>query len=295
MSAIRSRSPLWPHSTHQDMFETVNAPSTMVGPDFASILHPVSEPSASPQSVPRTLHTSNPKNVLTTEHRVLKKQREKVRRDSKVHSRVQRTTDTNDHPFMQASLAAITSAMALPVYATAAPTTISLLSEPTPTLSEPQYLPPYSPHMSEPAFNTPYQQQMPSNYSMSMDYQPNYATAGAYSIPHAPIPGQDNGMVYRIPAMHSNGPASSATSTGTGSPDSTGHVRVVQNRPKPRCWEHGCNGRQFSTFSNLLRHQREKSGQAAKATCPNCGAEFTRTTARNGHLMHDKCKQRRNT
>jgi hypothetical protein len=116
-----------------------------------------------------------------------------------------------------------------------------------------------------------------------------------YSIPHAPIPGQDSGMVYRMSAMHSNGPASSATSTGTGSPDSTGHVRVVQNRPKPRCWEHGCNGRQFSTFSNLLRHQREKSGQAAKATCPNCGAEFTRTTARNGHLMHDKCKQRRNT
>ncbi|KAL1913349.1 hypothetical protein Sste5344_000899 [Sporothrix stenoceras] len=70
-------------------------------------------------------------------------------------------------------------------------------------------------------------------------------------------------------------------------------VRVVQSRPKPQCWEHGCNGRQFSTFSNLLRHQREKSGQAAKAVCPNCGAEFTRTTARNGHLQHDKCKQRR--
>ncbi|EGY18422.1 uncharacterized protein VDAG_08756, partial [Verticillium dahliae VdLs.17] len=38
-----------------------------------------------------------------------------------------------------------------------------------------------------------------------------------------------------------------------------------------------------------------KSGQASKASCPNCGAEFTRTTARNGHLLHDKCKQRRNT
>ncbi|EFX04329.1 hypothetical protein CMQ_1257 [Grosmannia clavigera kw1407] len=72
-------------------------------------------------------------------------------------------------------------------------------------------------------------------------------------------------------------------------------VRVVQSRPKPQCWEHGCNGRQFSTFSNLLRHQREKSGQAAKAVCPNCGAEFTRTTARNGHLAHDKCKPRRNS
>ncbi|OAA56602.1 hypothetical protein SPI_07609 [Niveomyces insectorum RCEF 264] len=83
---------------------------------------------------------------------------------------------------------------------------------------------------------------------------------------------------------------------GLGDPTASGSpgVRVVQGRPKPQCWEHGCNGRQFSTFSNLLRHQREKSGQAAKAVCPNCGAEFTRTTARNGHLQHDKCKQRRN-
>lgn len=79
---------------------------------------------------------------------------------------------------------------------------------------------------------------------------------------------------------------------GTGPQDASGQVRVVHSRPKPQCWEHGCNGRQFSTFSNLLRHQREKSGQAAKATCPNCGAEFTRTTARNGHLLHDKCKKK---
>lgn len=79
---------------------------------------------------------------------------------------------------------------------------------------------------------------------------------------------------------------------GPGPADATGQVRVVHSRPKPQCWDHGCNGRQFSTFSNLLRHQREKSGQAAKATCPNCGAEFTRTTARNGHLLHDKCKKK---
>ena len=71
-------------------------------------------------------------------------------------------------------------------------------------------------------------------------------------------------------------------------------IRVLNQRPKPQCWEHGCGGRQFSTFSNLLRHQREKSGTASKSYCPKCGAEFTRTTARNGHLAHDKCtKQRR--
>ena len=67
-------------------------------------------------------------------------------------------------------------------------------------------------------------------------------------------------------------------------------VDVVGSRQKPQCWDHGCNGRQFSTFSNLLRHQREKSGTANKARCPHCGTEFTRTTARNGHLFGGKCK-----
>lgn len=67
---------------------------------------------------------------------------------------------------------------------------------------------------------------------------------------------------------------------------------IMPSRPKPQCWEHGCNGRQFSTFSNLLRHQREKSGSAMKAICPYCGTEFTRTTARNGHMYGGKCKGR---
>lgn len=70
-------------------------------------------------------------------------------------------------------------------------------------------------------------------------------------------------------------------------------MRVLNQRPKPQCWEHGCNGRQFSTFSNLLRHQREKSGTASKSYCPKCNAEFTRTTARNGHVLHDKCTKTR--
>jgi hypothetical protein len=77
--------------------------------------------------------------------------------------------------------------------------------------------------------------------------------------------------------------------------DNQGHVRVVQSRPKPQCWEHGCNGRQFTTFSNLLRHQREESGHSKKASCPDCGAEFTRAKIRNKiflrHLL--ACKQKR--
>lgn len=66
---------------------------------------------------------------------------------------------------------------------------------------------------------------------------------------------------------------------------------IVETPKKPQCWDHGCNGRQFSTFSNLLRHQREKSGTSQKSVCHRCGAEFTRKTARDGHLAHDKCKR----
>lgn len=117
-----------------------------------------------------------------------------------------------------------------------------------------------------------------------MEYPTSYPAPSDYSRPSS-LP-HDSGMMYQVPAVMNTG--------GTSAPEG-GHVRVVQSRPKPRCWEHGCNGRQFSTFSNLLRHQREKSGQASKASCPNCGAEFTRTTARNGHLLHDKCKQRRSS
>lgn len=67
-------------------------------------------------------------------------------------------------------------------------------------------------------------------------------------------------------------------------------LHVMSSRPRPQCWDHGCNGREFSTFSNLLRHQREKSGVVAKAECPVCGAVFTRTTARNIHVAQGKCK-----
>lgn len=68
---------------------------------------------------------------------------------------------------------------------------------------------------------------------------------------------------------------------------------VIESPKKPTCWDHGCNGRQFSTFSNLLRHQREHAGIPLRSVCPGCGAEFTRETARDRHLQHDMCKAKR--
>ncbi|TKA66991.1 hypothetical protein B0A55_11191 [Friedmanniomyces simplex] len=131
----------------------------------------------------------------------------------------------------------------------------------------------------------------------SMSRSPAVYDSNPYQQPYSTSPAQT--QLYTPAQSLSYPPAfvgSSVNDLLAKPPGSESSIRVLNQRPKPQCWEHGCNGRQFSTFSNLLRHQREKSGTAPKSYCPRCGAEFTRTTARNGHLAHDKCtKQRRDS
>jgi len=68
----------------------------------------------------------------------------------------------------------------------------------------------------------------------------------------------------------------------------------TSGNPNFVCWEHGCNGRQFSAFKNLRRHQREKGGMA-KPQCSRCGAEFTRPHARNYHVQNHICSKNKVT
>jgi hypothetical protein len=55
------------------------------------------------------------------------------------------------------------------------------------------------------------------------------------------------------------------------------------------CWEHGCDGRVFSSKSNLRRHQKEASRAGKGGKCPLCGAIFTRKSARDAHLGRQSC------
>ena len=104
-------------------------------------------------------------------------------------------------------------------------------------------------------------------------------------------PGSDNHHHNHRPSTMSTPETvyPSPESTSASLVESEHEKPVINPRPRPQCWEHGCNGREFSTFSNLLRHQRERAGTVTKAECPNCGAVFTRTTARNIHV--GKCKR----
>ncbi|PHH59472.1 hypothetical protein CDD81_3162 [Ophiocordyceps australis] len=284
------------------------------------------EHSLTPPTESKSLWGSSPaRSILTLEQLEMRRERERARRDSKLSARIRRT---NSHPYSFSppmTMGSVSNTLNMPAYTTA-PSSVPLMTTPTAALSSPSYMTSYGSalqdqqHQGGQVFASPYQQSpLQPGYGVSIDYPTaSYGTHGEYSTRTASLPvSQDSPGIgnYQLSATasrpstnasshdggnttnnnnsnNSNNNHSSSTSTST---NAGSHVRVVQSRPKPRCWEHGCNGRQFSTFSNLLRHQREKSGQAAKATCPNCGAEFTRTTARNGHLLHDKCKQRRHT
>ncbi|OOQ85211.1 hypothetical protein PEBR_26762 [Penicillium brasilianum] len=132
------------------------------------------------------------------------------------------------------------------------------------TLPDQSLIPSSSPYMmNQPAYYLPEAHPVPSSHPSSMS--PHASSMAPEPVFSSPLP---------IPTGESGDRP----------------LRVVSSRPRPQCWDHGCEGREFSTFSNLLRHQREKSGVVAKAECPVCGAVFTRTTARNIHVAQGKCK-----
>lgn len=268
----------------------------------------------------RSLSSSPPRAGLTPEQRELKRQRDHARRTSKTRQRKERSSSSNSNylssntstpELMPRSLPEYQSLTSVPhmVHSPIMAASPNMAHSPhlvhapltqSPIMGSPAYMSSYSPQSQ---YHSPIPEATHDMYAPvfaigSNDFEipaygVSYTSAVEPSIqtyaprPHSLSSASDAPSMYQ---SHHNSPA-----VGSPADSSVEAVRVVHSRPKPQCWEHGCNGRQFSTFSNLLRHQREKSGAAAKSTCPHCGAEFTRTTARNGHMLHDKCKQRRYT
>lgn len=131
---------------------------------------------------------------------------------------------------------------------------------------------------------------IPDQPNMNSSPPYNMMSQHPYYLPDAPpVPSSHQSSISSHTSSMLHEPIYSPSSLNTTSSKEQ-QLHVMSSRPRPQCWDHGCNGREFSTFSNLLRHQREKSGVVAKAECPVCGAVFTRTTARNIHVAQGKCK-----
>jgi hypothetical protein len=174
-----------------------------------------------------------------------------------------------------------------------APTPVIPSSSPVPIGSRPGSVEPPPGYYS----SYSYASTLPIISAPSSNY--DYPTSTLAPINNTPYSSEHSHSGLYLPYQHSILSAQSSSSylperntSDTVDPVMTQSERVVDPPKESRCWDHGCNGRIFSTHSNYLRHQREKSGQAAKSTCPRCGAVFTRKTAMNGHMLHDKCKRR---
>jgi hypothetical protein len=61
------------------------------------------------------------------------------------------------------------------------------------------------------------------------------------------------------------------------------------SKERPRCYEHGCDGRTFSCWENYRRHIREKTRSSA-VMCTICGLSFSRKSNRDKHILDGRCK-----
>ncbi|APA06589.1 hypothetical protein sscle_02g013590 [Sclerotinia sclerotiorum 1980 UF-70] len=303
----------WPQFEMNEQFISQHDLSPHMSPHMSpGQLSPYDELKPSPIYA-RALSDSPPRAGLTPEQRELKRQRDHARRETKTRQRRERSLS---NPYGSNRTTPDMLPRNLPDHYSnpnsLAPTPLLSQCPSSHGLPSPSYLTSYSPQVSV-TDTTPSDMYGPVFTMGPNDFAPISAYSAPYSMggpestlpsyaprPHSLSSASDQSSLTSIyaPHPHSHSPLTplSSISQPSHSPlEPRDHVRVVQSRPKPQCWDHGCNGRQFSTFSNLLRHQREKSGVASKSSCPNCGAEFTRTTARNGHMAHEKCKQRRNS
>ncbi|KAI9745199.1 MAG: hypothetical protein M1818_001477 [Claussenomyces sp. TS43310] len=256
---------------------------------------------ASPETIyAPSLSPSPPQSIFSPEQRELKRQTDQARKASKQRLRRERSSSssfdmshTNAPDMIPRSINGNTFTSSMP--------SMSLPTEPLMPLPSQPYMtgsPVPMPLTSSPAPMS--SSESPELYGSQFPMLSNDFGAGSYLMPFSSATSEPSVPSYAAPRPHSLSAGAHDQPYFYRSPplmaqESSDTIRVVHSRPKPQCWDHGCNGRQFSTFSNLLRHQREKSGVASKPTCPKCGAEFTRTTARNGHMAHEKCKQRRNS
>ncbi len=154
--------------------------ANLLGHDLSSY---ASDVSLSPPNGSRSITASPPRGILTAEQRELKRQRDQVRRDSKMSQRQTRADSSSSSyvhspPVTMADLT--TGASNLPIYTTA-PSQISVLAEPVSTIAPHQYMPSYSPPLdSQP--NMFSGQYSPQPY-LQMGYSSSYPNTASSSLP----------------------------------------------------------------------------------------------------------------
>jgi hypothetical protein len=148
-------------------------------------------------------------------------------------------------------------------------------------------------------------------YGLALDWQPSQMLTHQYTLPVDSLGLEGSSTVHNY--AFTSGTTSTATRhQQTGSTPSTEEAHSAETSPagmvpcepiteiagqtaslstlRPQCWQHGCRGRTFTSFSNYRRHVKEKEGKIKKVTCPRCGQQFARASGRNIHYAQRRCK-----
>lgn len=132
----------------------------MFGADFSMMTG--SEPSLTPPSETRSLASSPPRGAWMPAHSELRRQRDRVRRDLKLSTRIQRVHGDSYMASPPAVLGDASGAMHVPIYTTA-PSSVPLVAASATSMSSQPFPPTYSPTLQTQshggqAFTSPYQQ-----------------------------------------------------------------------------------------------------------------------------------------
>jgi hypothetical protein len=127
----------------------------------------------------------------------------------------------------------------------------------------------------------------------SPQYSPQYNQNPSLYLPHPSTTTYSNqgyatSAGYPTPTSHYSQSVSSPQEQGSELEHAGNKVFYCNN---PNHGNGGCSNRRMSTYSNLLRHNREQEGRSAKVYCPRCGRDFTRKTAMLQHMTNEKCKK----
>jgi hypothetical protein len=124
-------------------------------------------------------------------------------------------------------------------------------------------------------------------------------------------PSEDSSAYPMDPKLYASGPENGSNFVPANSPTLLPPGLSLRSSPRPaslpkatpegfqvsvspsglRCFDYGCNGRQFSQLSNLEHHRREKSGNV-RAICPYCAKDFTRSASGKEHIQREVCRRK---
>ena len=129
----------------------------------------------------------------------------------------------------------------------------------------------------------------------SFSFEPAASTGTGIDIPDCDTPSTATRVSQTSPATTANSEPSRSNhvphSPASWSSSGTCAEREVQRQQQGqsasgvliRCYDHGCQGRSFSTIGNYRRHMKEQNGGSPLFVCEICDKTFSRSTARRLH------------